>query len=299
MISCFTMQALSDQFTELTFSSYKNKKEVVFLLNNKEKILEKLQTRKKLQAIAENAFNNLAESTDAEKELDLINFAIISFQINKKSYGLDCRRCMITRFPKTLFTEKLTEFWARLEGLYLEHNNIASLPAEISSLKNLKRLNLGHNCLQEFPESITSLTMLELLVMRSNNFSIIPTSISALQKLKQLHLDTNKIESIPPSMSLLQNITELDFSRNKVRTIPPELCQMSKLTRLWLEQNPLEAIPPQIANKKGLFISLPEQEQVQQRPLPRPQAIQKVGQGIAPQEQKILEEKKAHGCPTH
>lgn len=293
------MEPLNDDFSDLSFLARIEQEEVSFLLSHKVQILDRLQAQRDLKSLAAHAFRNLERSRDIGKQLDDINFALISSRIHEQSYGLDCSKCMITRFPKTLFTERLAAFWTRLEGLYLEHNHIAWLPEEMKCLINLRRINLSYNCLEEFPEVITTLLTLQFLVMRGNKLTAISSKICRLQELKLLHLDTNRIEHVPATIGMLQNVTELELSRNRIRSVPAELSRMAKLARLWLHLNPLEQLPNQITNKQGLFIALPEQPApVALAQLPPPPLLQREYESVRPQEhERLVEtETKSSGC---
>ncbi len=272
------MEPLNDDFGNLAIYSEIEQKEVTFLLAHKVQILAKLEARRDLHAIAAKAFRYLTRPGDKDKPLDDINFAIISFQINKRSFGLDCSKCMITRIPKTLFTEALAEFWERLEGLYLRNNHIAWLPEEMSRLRNLKNLDLSYNCLKQFPEPITTIETLRDLILRGNELTGISPNICRLGSLMRLHCDTNQIESIPPSIGRLPEVVDLDLSRNQLGTLPEEISHMQSLARLWLNQNPLEHIPSQIIYKRGLFIAMsdctPKPKQVRSPPPPQPLEVE-------------------------
>jgi Leucine-rich repeat (LRR) protein len=111
-----------------------------------------------------------------------------------------------------------------LTNLWLDHNQLTSIPPEIGQLRNLTELSLGNNQL-----------------------SSIPPEIGQLRNLTNLWLDHNQLTSIPPEIGQLTNLTALLFGINRLTSIPPEIGQLINLTNLRLDNNPIENIPLNVA----------------------------------------------------
>lgn len=58
-----------------------------------------------------------------------------------------------------------------LEKLYLQHNELTTLPSEIGTLKKLYYLNLAHNPLKSLPSSMSELAGLEQVILSSGEVS--------------------------------------------------------------------------------------------------------------------------------
>lgn len=72
-------------------------------------------------------------------------------------------------------------------ALDLSHNQLSSLPDDLSHLHHLTHLSLSHNALQELPQGLTSLPTLQTLEVGSNRICHITTAeldrLPALQRL--------------------------------------------------------------------------------------------------------------------
>ena len=66
----------------------------------------------------------------------------------------------------------------RLEKLDLSHNNLASIPPDISALVSLTELNLDHNVIVALPATMGQLKQLKTLSLRSNQLRASNTSFS-------------------------------------------------------------------------------------------------------------------------
>lgn len=83
-----------------------------------------------------------------------------------------------------------------LEELCLQYNREGvALPASLSKLKNLKKLDLSWNNLLELPEVVTELSNLEELDLGGNELGSLPQSFEKLQQLKKLDIGGNPVEA--------------------------------------------------------------------------------------------------------
>lgn len=134
----------------------------------------------------------------------------------------------IARFSIT--QNKLQNFggiteWIRLEILFLNENNLESIPIEIKNLSNLKKLHLNKN-------KITS----------------IPVEIGELKELTDFQINNNLVEEIPLIIGDLINLETVDFSFNKIEILPAPMGLLNRLRHLNVKGNQIKSPPMEIAN---------------------------------------------------
>lgn len=96
--------------------------------------------------------------------------------------------------------------------LYLHHNNLTALPAEIGTLSNLLELTASHNQLTTLPPEMGNLTKLVSLNVASNQITTLPPEIGQMISLTELHLTQNPIRHLPvEAMGTLQHLKVLDI----------------------------------------------------------------------------------------
>jgi Leucine-rich repeat (LRR) protein len=135
-----------------------------------------------------------------------------------------------------------------LQLLFLDGNQLASVPSEIGDLTDLKRLSLGDNQLTSLPTEVFSLSDLELLDIRSNQLASLPAEIGQLTSLQFLSLNANQLSSVPSEIGNLTNLRSLDLSSNQLTSLPIELFTLFELEQLTLNFNQLTSLPAEIGN---------------------------------------------------
>ena len=106
----------------------------------------------------------------------------------------------------------------KLKGLKLWDNELEKLPAAISELTGLEKLNLGYNKLtDEVIAKIVPLVLLECLNMGGNLISKPDPKIIQLQKLKSLNLVCNELgKDALEALKVLKNLKNLSLSANSL-----------------------------------------------------------------------------------
>lgn len=112
--------------------------------------------------------------------------------------ALDIGGMAIRNISQALFSGS----FSFLTTLYLNHNQITTLPPAISVLENLKVLHLSSNRLKVLPAEIGKLTNLTELLLFDNQLNSLPFEFGLLFKLETLGLDGNPWHD--PTFSLLQ-----------------------------------------------------------------------------------------------
>ena len=146
-----------------------------------------------------------------------------------------------------LNNNRLTDFPtttnSRLTKLYLNQNEISSLPADINNYSALQELNLSNNKLESLSNAIGQLTALESLSITSNILSSISSEIGSLKALKKLALENNNLSSLPPSISQLESLTTLSLENNALQSLAETVANWKNLISLSLTNNMLKDLP--------------------------------------------------------
>lgn len=74
---------------------------------------------------------------------------------------------------------------------------------------------MRENLLISLPASITKLERLERLDLGDNEIEVLPSYIGYLPSLQELWLDHNKLQRLPPEIGRLTKLTCLDVSENR------------------------------------------------------------------------------------
>ena len=122
-------------------------------------------------------------------------------------------------------------------------NNLKTLPLELLSLPNLRKLDISGNPLESIPDVVTHILHLEELILIRVELTEIPDAIAKLTNLTQLDLDGNQITQIPEAVAKLTNLTQLDLRSNQITQIPETIESLPKLKILDLRRNPLPISP--------------------------------------------------------
>jgi len=142
---------------------------------------------KKIQSI--NAVKRI-ESIFLDKELELFK------KYDKKSY------------------DDYMNYIPNFKSLWLNDNNLTTLPKSITNLTNLERLWLSKNKLTTL-KGISNLKNLEMLDLSNNELTTLK-GIDKLTNLKFLSLYGNELTSLPDSIGNLKNLEIMDLRGNPI-----------------------------------------------------------------------------------
>ncbi|KAM3621899.1 uncharacterized protein V6R79_017625 [Siganus canaliculatus] len=104
-----------------------------------------------------------------------------------------------------------------LERLYLQHNNLTSIPPNLP--RALRDLRLNHNNIEK----------------------VTPADMEGMDNLTILYLHDNAITDMSTSLKALASLTLLDISGNKLTKVPEAL--PGHLHQLYMESNSIDALP--------------------------------------------------------
>lgn len=143
-----------------------------------------------------------------------------------------------------------------LRDLRLNHNHIAKVPPHaFDGMANLSVLLLDHNALQEVGGALRALQSLTLLDVSNNQLRKVPDGLPDM--LHQLYLESNRIDALP--RGFLHGFVKLQYVRighNQLTDggIPPNALNYSSLVELDLSYNRLERIPPVSTHLEHLYL---------------------------------------------
>lgn len=127
-----------------------------------------------------------------------------------------------------------------LRKLTIDGTQLSTLPEEIGQLTALTSVTIHGTPITTLPPAIADLRNLELLDASNNAIAILPDEIGNLTALTKLTLSNNMLTEIPPSIGNLTNLTSLDLRNNKIFRLPDTLRNLTKLQFLFLGGNPIE-----------------------------------------------------------
>lgn len=142
---------------------------------------------------------------------------------------------------------------AELSELYLNNNQINTLPDELEEIANLELLDLSHNQLTSLPTTITLLQGLSSLFLNHNEINNLPSelySLGSYNVLSVLDVSNNNLTSISSDIYDMGWLTSLNISNNELTAIPAEIWTLSNLSSLFFSGNLITSLEP------GLFAQI-------------------------------------------
>ncbi|MFC2131786.1 SBBP repeat-containing protein, partial [Bacteroidota bacterium] len=145
-----------------------------------------------------------------------------------------------------------------LQYLYLENNQLDTLPSGLGNAKELIHMRIYRNKLNcTIPLDLGGLSNLKELLLNKNDslHGQLPDTLGNLTNLEYLNLSyCNLSGSIPSNFQNLDKLKTLDIRYNNLTgTIPPELGNVDSLKYLYLEFNNLDSLPIGLGNAKELI----------------------------------------------
>jgi Leucine-rich repeat (LRR) protein len=125
--------------------------------------------------------------------------------------------------------------------LWINDNNIASLPAGIKQLSKLRTLRLDDNQIQIIPSLLASCRQLEILTAKRNKIHQLSLDIFDLQFIKVLDFEDNALTFLPElrSFALLER---LSVTKNRLTKLPESIGGCCRLDSLYADNNRIQEI---------------------------------------------------------
>lgn len=127
-----------------------------------------------------------------------------------------------------------------LQKLDLSYNRLKTIPPEILQLESVVELDLTGNLFTELPDGFGKLSNIKYLNLSRNAFRIFPPEVLKMTNLRFLSFGKNLLQGqVPAEISNLHNLEELHLYTNKLTELPLEIGQLENLQHLYLGNNPL------------------------------------------------------------
>lgn len=85
----------------------------------------------------------------------------------------------------------------KLYSLWIDHNELETLPPTIGNLKQIRFLYVDHNNLDQLPDSMIDMKKLWVIHAGYNKFRELPTVFAKMKVLLMVHINNNEISTIP------------------------------------------------------------------------------------------------------
>lgn len=128
-----------------------------------------------------------------------------------------------------------------INTLYLNQNQLAKLPSNISKFCNLRVLDLSNNRLKELPEELIRFPLTTLVAKNNllNNESL-PKSFENLNRtLQNFNLSGNNLKFFPEQLFEVRSLKYVYLGGNHIEDIPKDV---SRLTRYVSSGSPLSEL---------------------------------------------------------
>ncbi|MCB1124279.1 MAG: leucine-rich repeat domain-containing protein, partial [Verrucomicrobiae bacterium] len=135
---------------------------------------------------------------------------------------------------------------AKLENmvfLYCEFNRMSALPKVMGKMKNLVGMYFTSNEFKEIPPFIYQMTWLKKLQFSKNRLTSLPPEIGNLTEIRHFNMSGNEITTIPDSMANLALLRVCDLSDNQITELPEVFGKVQIVNQLRVRNNPLTSLP--------------------------------------------------------
>uniref|UniRef100_A0A3P8WZT1 Scribble planar cell polarity protein n=1 Tax=Cynoglossus semilaevis TaxID=244447 RepID=A0A3P8WZT1_CYNSE len=170
--------------------------------------------------------------------LILLLFLSLSFLVKLEQLDLGSNELEV--LPNTLGA------LPNLRELWLDRNQLSSLPPELGNLRRLVCLDVSENRLEKLPSEISGLLALTDLLLTQNMLEVVPELLGCLKQLSILKVDQNRLTHLTDSIGECENLTELVLTENLLQSLPRSLGKLKKLTNLNVDRNRLGGVPKEL-----------------------------------------------------
>ena len=165
---------------------------------------------------------------------NLVNLEILDVQHNQISHmppvsdmlkltSLDVQYNCLQALPEGVWN--LT----KLTGLHVKYNQIKEIPSNLLlNMGGLEELDFEGNKLCDIPAQMQSLKSLKKLYISRNNISDFPAEFGSLRCVEELYINDNNISSLAEIVNL-STLRVLNMSNNNIMELPREITRLSVL----------------------------------------------------------------------
>lgn len=140
-----------------------------------------------------------------------------------------------------------------LQELYLDNNEIAQLPPQMSNLRNLRILSLNGNALVSLSFVVEDFKLLEILRVDQNKIPNIPPEIGDLRRLLEFSAQGNRITSVTGNLSRCEYLQVLNLAGNEnLDRLPQDIRYCTYLRYIDVGETRITEIPAWAADLRDL-----------------------------------------------
>jgi Leucine-rich repeat (LRR) protein len=143
------------------------------------------------------------------------------------------------------FPREILQLADSLEILDLSHNQLSSLPDEITKLSKLRIIFASNNQFDTLPEILGQCENLEMIGFKANKISQVPPNALPM-KLRWLILTDNRIETLPDTLGERPLLQKLALAGNRLTHLPRNMGQLHNLELVRISANNLSQCPEQL-----------------------------------------------------
>lgn len=127
--------------------------------------------------------------------------------------------------------------------VFLNKNQISSIPDEIRKLDQVVFLYFEYNRLHDLPEALQDMDDLVGMYFTANEFNQIPPFVFQMRRLKKLQFSKNQIRVLPPEIGNLSELRHFNIAGNRISHIPATISQLTRLRVCDLSDNQIRELP--------------------------------------------------------
>ena len=131
----------------------------------------------------------------------------------------------------------------KLRVLNVIANKLSILPKNFGNLLNLQEFHADENALTELPDSFECLARLRVAELSNNKLRELPSNLQGLVALNTLNVSSNKLSKIPDSLGEIETLTLVDVSNNFIAVLPETCRSKAVIKMLNVECNTLTYLP--------------------------------------------------------
>jgi Leucine-rich repeat (LRR) protein len=137
--------------------------------------------------------------------------------------------------------------------LFLNHNEIAEVPAEFAALGNVVFIYLNSNKIRAIPTAVTQMKSLKGMYFTENQLTEIPAEIYGMKQLRKFQISRNHVKEIPVAFGNLVNLIHLNLAENEIASLPDSFANLTQLRVCDLSSNRLEQLPEAFGRVQILY----------------------------------------------
>ena len=143
--------------------------------------------------------------------------------------------------------------FTQVEEISLSRNYLTHLPARLTTLPHLQRLDLAWNQLQDDSIAFARNRHLKAITLQNNALMTIPRALRRNRRLESLWLGNNDLQTLAGQrFSGLRRVNDLNLYNARLTTLPKQVAKLRRLKVLDLYYNGFTTLPATIGRLRRL-----------------------------------------------